>query len=99
MPGHLSALTELNIQNLTRRIRTQLAPGVRDRLAVRVYDESIRANVLLIDDRLCIVQHYLPRMRGVDCPTMVIERTAQTSGLYAVFDDIFTSLWERSRQL
>ncbi|MCF0096772.1 DUF5919 domain-containing protein [Micromonospora sp. NPDC049114] len=96
--GHLSALTDLNIQNLTRRIRTQLTSGARDRLAVRVYDESIRANVLLIDDRLCVVQHYLPRMRGVDCPTMVIERTVHTSGLYAVFDGIFTSLWERSSQ-
>ncbi|MET7667642.1 DUF5919 domain-containing protein [Micromonospora luteifusca] len=97
--GHLSALTELNIQNLARRIRDRLPAGARDHLTIGVYDESIRANVLLIDDRLCVVQHYLPKMRGVDCPTMVIQRTAGSSGLYPVFDEMFTSLWERSRQL
>ncbi|MET8119982.1 DUF5919 domain-containing protein [Micromonospora sp. NPDC005189] len=97
--GHLSALTELNIQNLARRIRNRLPADDRDRLAIRVYDESVRANVLLIDDRLCVVQHYLPQRRGVDCPTMVIERTAGPAVLYPVFDEMFTSLWERSRQL
>ncbi|MGC4813883.1 DUF5919 domain-containing protein [Micromonospora sp. DT228] len=97
--GHLSALTELNIQNLARRIRDRLPAGARDHLTIGVYDESIRANVLLVDDRLCVVQHYLPRMRGVDCPTMVIERSAGPSGLYPIFDEMFTSLWDRSRQL
>ncbi|MGC5288437.1 DUF5919 domain-containing protein [Micromonospora sp. DT231] len=97
--GHLSALTELNIQNLARRIRDRLPAGARDHLTIGVYDESIRANVLLVDDRLCVVQHYLPKMRGVDCPTMVIERSARPSGLYPIFDEMFTSLWDRSRQL
>ncbi|MEV0214088.1 DUF5919 domain-containing protein [Micromonospora sp. NPDC050695] len=97
--GHLRALTELNIQNLARRIRDRLPANARDNLAIGVYDESIRANVLLIDGRLCVVQHYLPQMRGVDCPTMVIERSAGPSGLYPIFDDMFSSLWERSRQL
>ncbi|MFG2049011.1 DUF5919 domain-containing protein [Micromonospora sp. NPDC048935] len=97
--GHLSALTELNIQNLARRIRDRLPAGARDHPSIGVYDESIRANVLLIDDRLCVVQHYLPRMRGVDCPTMVIERSAGPAGLYPIFDEMFTSLWDRSRQL
>ncbi|WP_433124198.1 DUF5919 domain-containing protein [Micromonospora sp. CA-240977] len=97
--GHLSALTELNIQNLACRISNRLPSEARDRLAVRVYDESVRANILLIDDRLCVVQHYLPQMRGVDCPTMVIERNASPSGLYPIFDGMFSSLWDRSRQL
>ncbi|MET8044935.1 DUF5919 domain-containing protein [Micromonospora sp. NPDC005215] len=97
--GHLSALTELNIQNLACRISNRLPAEARDRLAVRVYDESVRANILLVDDRLCVVQHYLPQMRGVDCPTMVIERNAAPSGLYPIFDGMFSSLWERSRQL
>ncbi|MEV4120153.1 DUF5919 domain-containing protein [Micromonospora sp. NPDC049645] len=97
--GQLSALTELNIQNLTRRIRDRLPASARDNLAIGVYDESIRANLLLIDDRLCVVQHYLPQLRGVDCPTMVIERNASTSGLYPIFDEMFSSLWNRSRQL
>lgn len=97
--GHLSALTELNIQNLVRRIRDRLPARARDQLAIGVYDESIRANVLLIDDRLCVVQHYLPQMRGVDCPTMVIERSTDPSGLYPIFDKMFSSLWDRSRQL
>ncbi|MFE9188458.1 DUF5919 domain-containing protein [Micromonospora sp. NPDC007208] len=97
--GHLSALTELNIQNLAGRIRDRLPAGARDHLAIGVYDESVRANVLLIDDRLCVVQHYLPQMRGVDCPTMVIERSAGPAGLYPIFDEMFNSLWDRSRQL
>ncbi|MEV1012421.1 DUF5919 domain-containing protein [Micromonospora sp. NPDC049801] len=99
--GHLSALTELNIQNLARRIRDRLPADARDNLTIGVYDESIRANVLLIDGRLCVVQHYLPQMRGVDCPTLVIERSASPSpsGLYPIFDEMFNSLWERSRQL
>ncbi|MFI5924585.1 DUF5919 domain-containing protein [Micromonospora sp. NPDC051543] len=97
--GHLSALTELNIQNLARRIRDRLPADARDNLVIGVYDESIRANVLLIDGRLCVVQHYLPQMRGVDCPTLVIERSASPSGLYPIFDEMFNSLWERSRQL
>ncbi|MGI5211575.1 DUF5919 domain-containing protein [Plantactinospora sp. CA-290183] len=97
--GHLSALTELNMQNLIRRIRDRLPVEARERLAIGVYDETIRVNIMLIDDRLCIAQHYLPQTRGVDSPTMVIERTSSTSGLYPVFDATFTSLWERSRQL
>lgn len=97
--GHLSALTELNIQNLARRIRDRLPAGAREHLAIGVYNESVRANVLLIDDRLCVVQHYLPQMRGVDCPTMVIERSAGPGGLYPIFDEMFSSLWDRSRQL
>ncbi|SCE99205.1 DUF5919 domain-containing protein [Micromonospora chokoriensis] len=97
--GHLSALTELNIQNLAGRIRNRLPADAHERLAIRVYDETVRANVLLIDDRLCVVQHYLPQIRGVDSPTMVVERTAITPGLYTVFDGMFTSLWERSREL
>ena len=97
--GHLSALTELNIQNLLRRIRNRLPADARERLSIGVYDETIRANIILIDDRLCIAQHYLPLMRGVDSPTMVIERKASASGLYPVFEEAFNSLWERSRQL
>ncbi|MBG6063902.1 DUF5919 domain-containing protein [Micromonospora ureilytica] len=97
--GHLSALTELNIQNLAGRIRNRLPNDARERLTIRVYDETIRVNVLLIDDRLCVVQHYLPQIRGVDSPTMVVERTAITPGLYTVFDEMFTSLWERGREL
>lgn len=97
--GHLSALTELNIQNLAGRIRNRLPADAQESLAIRVYDETIRVNVLLIDDRLCVVQHYLPQIRGVDSPTMVVERTAITPGLYTVFDGMFTSLWERSRDI
>ena len=50
--GHLSALTDLNIQNILRRVRDRVDPAVRDNLQVCVYDETIRFNVLLLDDRL-----------------------------------------------
>lgn len=93
--GHLSALTSLNIQTI-ERLQGQLSPEASDRLAVKVYDEVIRFNVLLIDTRLCIMQSYLPETRGVDSPTFVVERRWASGGLYSTFDLTFTSLWNRS---
>lgn len=96
-PGHLSALTELNIQTLVKRVRDKLSSDARDRLEIRTYDEVIRFNVLLIDAQTCIIQPYLPEARGVDSPTLVASRRWPTAGLYPIFDQIFAALWDRSR--
>lgn len=99
--GFLSALTQLNIENLIRRVRDRLpedCPGV---VEVGVYNEPVRFNIILIDDELCIAQPYLPEARGVDAPTMVIRKrpSSPTPGLYETFEQVFTAIWERRRPL
>jgi hypothetical protein len=99
-PGHLSALTDLNITNLLRRVRDRLDPKSRENLSVRVYDETVRFNILLLDDRLCIAQPYLPDLRGVDSPTFVVRRgEGGGASLYATFEATYLRLWERARAL
>lgn len=97
-PGMLSALTALNIQMITSRVREALSDDARDRLEVRTYDETPRFNITIADER-CIVQPYLPEGRGIDSPTFVIERQWPSSGLFPVFDQVFYALWERSQPL
>jgi hypothetical protein len=97
--GHLSALTECNIQVLLQRIRNRLSTGARERLEVAVYDDTIRFNIVLIDGDTCVFQPYLPEARGVDSPTFVARRQWPDAGLVPVFEQMFTSLWERSRKL
>lgn len=91
--GHLEHWTRANI-NVLRRIRDGLAPETAERVQIRVYDETIRFNIMLIDRKLGIVQPYLPESRGVDSPTFVMQRDGAVD-LYDVFSGIFDSLWER----
>jgi hypothetical protein len=97
-PGHLSTLTSLNIA-LLLRIRDRAPSARRDNVTVAVYDEPIRFNLTFVDTDLCIAQPYLPAMRGVDSPTMVIRRRRSGAGLYAVFSSVFDWIEDRSRAL
>jgi hypothetical protein len=92
---HLTTLTKLNIEVLTR-LRKRLSPDAQDRLSVAVYDETIRFNITLIDGETCVMQPYLPHARGVDSPTFLIERGANGTGLYDTFEQVFTAVSERS---
>ena len=38
-----------------------------------------------------------PATRGADSPTLVVEPGEDGTGLFAVFDQVFESLWERSK--
>jgi hypothetical protein len=98
-PGQLSALTGLNIEILQQRVRDRLSPSAQGRLEIAKYDETIRFNIILIGDQICIMQPYLSGTRGVDSPTFHIQRRWPTAGLFPTFDQLFTSLWERSTQL
>lgn len=98
-PGHLSALTALNIQTLQQRVQGQVSPEAQKRLRLAVYDEAIRFNVITVDGRLCVLQPYLPESRGVDSPTFLLQRRWPTAGLFPIFDQILTSLRERSVSL
>jgi hypothetical protein len=96
-PGLLATLTEVNIQAL-RKARAKLSPEARDNLRIRIYDETVRFNITIIDERTCIVQPYLPDARGVESPTIVTEKQ-NDSGLYDTFVQVFTSLWDRAKDL
>lgn len=95
--GHLSALTDLNL-NAMQRIRDRLPADRRQALTIATYDETIRFNIVLVDQSVCIAQPYLPSARGVEAPTMLIRREL-ASGLYATFEHVFDSLWERCQEL
>ena len=95
-PGNLSVLTRLNIDILAR-VRDRLPDEVRDRLRLAVYDETIRFNLIISGDRTCIAQPYLPKARGVDSPTMLIQATTAPGGLFGVFEQVYEALAERSK--
>jgi Domain of unknown function (DUF5919) len=97
-PGVLVNLTSLNIQIMTR-LRDHLPAHARERLQLAVYDETIRFNVLLVDDDVCVVQPYLPQSRGIDSPTLLIRRTGAPGGLYPIFEQVYDAIAERSRYL
>lgn len=95
--GQLSALTNLNIETI-KRVRDRLPEGLQERIQIAVYDQTIRFNIVLVDD-LCIAQPYLPQSRGVDSPTFVIERQPAVPGLYPLFEQVFNEQWDRGQQL
>ncbi len=94
----LIMLTRLNIGVLTR-LRDRLPPEAGKRLSIGVYDETIRFGILLVDGETCVVQPYLPRARGVDCPTFVLRGGQESPGLYDAFARIYEEISERSRAL
>ena len=79
--------------------RHSLPEDARDRVRLAVYDETVRFNIVLVDDRVCVAQPYLPRARGIDAPTLLIHRNDDVSGLYHVFEQVYESLEERSKEL
>jgi hypothetical protein len=91
--GQLGALTSLNLQGVLR-VRDRLPPEARDRIEVATYDQTIRINITLINNELCIAQPYLPHARGVESPTMVIKKRWPSAGLYSVFERTFDELWD-----
>jgi hypothetical protein len=96
-PGALVGLTELNMAMLADRVGQRLSPAAGERLQIRVYDETIRFNILLVDRRVGVVQPYMPESRGTDSPTLVLEPERDSTGLFPVFEQVFDSLWERSK--
>jgi hypothetical protein len=93
--GELSALTDMNIRTLNERVRRRVSAEASERLAVATYDEIIRFNIVLIDGHVCIAQPYLPAVRGIDSPTLVMTNT--DPGLFATFSEVFEWLWERGK--
>ncbi|TDU89454.1 hypothetical protein EV138_3022 [Kribbella voronezhensis] len=97
--GHLSAWSIGNI-NIMRRLREGLPPEAAERIELRMYDETIRFNLMFIDNQLGVMQTYLPALRGLDSPTFLMQRTGpEGADLYSVYSHVFTSLWERGKPL
>lgn len=94
--GHLGALTTLNLQGVLR-VRDRLPTDLHDRIEVATYDQTLRVNITLISETLCIAQHYLPHARGVESPTAVIRKRLPGGGLYAVYERVFTEMWESAQ--
>jgi hypothetical protein len=97
-PGHLTNLTQLNIDTMIR-LRDRLGGDSRDRLRIGVYDETIRFNLILVDDHTCVAQPYMPTVRGIDSPAFLIRRNDQVAGLFPVFEQVFEAIAERSKAL
>ena len=95
-PGLLGTLTQINIQAL-QSAKAKLSAEAHDNLKIRVYDEPVRFNITIIDERQCIVQPYLPDARGVESPTIVTEKQDEP-GLYDTFVQVFTFLWDRAKE-
>jgi Domain of unknown function (DUF5919) len=95
----LSELTRINIVTLQERVRDKLTADARARLEIATYDETIRFNIILVDDMLGIVQPYMPGLRGVDSPTFVLHRRWPALGLFPAFEAVFSSLWSTSKPL
>ncbi|MEU6020560.1 DUF5919 domain-containing protein [Micromonospora sp. NPDC047134] len=95
--GQLSALTKLNIETLLR-VRDRLPVSLREHLELGTYDETLRFNIMLVDD-LCVAQPYLTASRGVDSPAFVMHRGSADTGLYPVFEQVFESQWQGRRAL
>lgn len=96
--GRLSMLTRLNIDVLVR-LRDRLTPEAQQRLQIATYDETIRFNIILIDDETGVIQPYMPDARGIDSPTFVLRRNLAKMGLFPMFEQVFASLWERRSPL
>lgn len=98
LAGHIATLTEVNIQALLR-IQRQLSAEVQDRIQIATYNDVPHFNLVFLDKAICVMQPYLPRTRGVDSPTFVINRRSPVQGLYPTFEQVFDVLWQEGQRL
>jgi hypothetical protein len=96
--GTLSTLTDINLRAL-RRVAAKVPHDACGNLRIRTYDEVPRFNITIVDDTKCVVQPYLPDARGVESPTLVIDKQPTGAGLFETFAQVFTSLWERGKEV
>ncbi|WP_051866529.1 DUF5919 domain-containing protein [Streptosporangium roseum] len=88
---------EINAAGLSLNV---LCQGYPDHQLKRLVESGTKIRclflILIVDGATCVVQPYLPQARGVDSPTIVINDNTAADGLFPVFDQVFTSMWERS---
>lgn len=96
--GELASLTRLNIASLVR-LRDELSAEAAGEIEIGVYDEPIRYNITIIDEGQCIVQPYIPRIRGIESPTFVARKEVEDGSIFDVFCETFSYLKDRSKFL
>lgn len=94
--GQLSTLTELNLQILSQRVHQRLAPEHRDRLQIRIYNDTLRFNIMVVDRSVAVVQPYMPTQRGIESPTLLVRSRKAGAGLFSIFERTFDWIWERA---
>ncbi len=72
--GSLTSLTGLNISTLVTQVRAGLDHESLSRLKIGTYDETIRFNLIFINDSVCIAQPYLHGVRGLETPTLMVSK-------------------------
>lgn len=86
--------------DVVQRLRLELNPASDRRVAVRVADEPVPCDLTLVNNVMCVLQPTLPPADGVDPPAFVMTRTEDDGNdLYAVFNQVFSSVWERARPI
>jgi hypothetical protein len=91
-PGELSRLTQLNIDILLA-LRRSLPSVPQRRLEIATYDSTVRFNIFLINETMGVIQPYLPLLRGIDSPTLVLRRREFGTSLFVTFAEMFDTLW------
>jgi hypothetical protein len=91
----ITGLNNINIQVMTK-LRDHLPPEAQERLHLGVYDETIRFNIILVDDQTCVAQPYLPQARGIDAPVLLMRRNGAPGGLCPVFEQVYEAIAERA---
>lgn len=94
-PGDLSALTRLNANILRQQVRAALTTEAAQRLRIGTYDETLRFNMIFVDDRICIFQPYLHSQRGIENPTLIVHRVDDEQGIYHTLRESYE--WLRSQ--
>lgn len=95
--NHLADLTEVNI-HIMKRLKAKLTPAAQERFTLATYEAVPRVNVTLIDDQICVAQHYLPDTRGLDSPTFLIHRQGD-EGLYVTYSQVYDTIRDGSNAL
>jgi Domain of unknown function (DUF5919) len=86
--------------DVVQRLRLELNPASDRRVDVRLADEPLPCDLTLINNVMCVLQPALPPARGVDAPAFVMTRTDDDGNdLYAVFNQVFSAVWERARPI
>ncbi|MEM9655863.1 MAG: DUF5919 domain-containing protein [Actinomycetota bacterium] len=92
--GYLSSLTDLNLTTMVERVRPKLQPGAATNLRIGTYDETIRFNLIFVDQDVCIMQPYLHGDRGISTPTIVVKKQPEPG----IYDTMWASYqWLRER--
>lgn len=96
--GLLVSLTDTNIRTLSRIRDKAISAGAAGSLDIRVYDTTIRFNIMLVDNDVVVLQPYMPAARGVESPTFVARNSGGGPGLHRTFRDVFDTMWATSSE-